>query len=70
MLTYNTHLKPLILPEYGRTVQSMVDYCCTIEDRDERTRCAYAIIRTMKTLLCRIKTRSMPNANTGIILPL
>lgn len=50
MLTYNTHLKPLVLPEYGRTVQSMVDYCCTIEDREERTRCAYAIIRTMKTL--------------------
>lgn len=38
------------MPEYGRTVQSMVDYCCTIEDREERTRCAYDIIRTMKTL--------------------
>lgn len=50
MLTYNTQLKELILPEYGRTIQQMVDYCLTIEDRDERTRCAHAIIKTMRTL--------------------
>lgn len=50
MLTYNTQLKELILPEYGRTIQQMVDYCLKIEDRDERTRCAHAIIKTMRTL--------------------
>lgn len=50
MLTYNTHLRPLILPEYGRVVQSMVDHCLTIEDRDLRTRCAYSIIKAMKSL--------------------
>lgn len=50
MLTYNTQLKELILPEYGRTIQQMVDYCLTIEDHDERTRCAHAIIKTMRTL--------------------
>ena len=50
MLTYNTHLKPLVLPEYGRVIQSMVDHCLSIENRDERTRCAAAIIKTMKTL--------------------
>lgn len=50
MLTYNTHLKPLALPEYGRNIQRMVDYCLTIEDRDERTRCAYNIIKTMSIL--------------------
>lgn len=50
MLTYNTHLRPLILPEYGRVVQNMVDYCLTIEDKDERTRCAAAIVNTMRTL--------------------
>lgn len=48
MLTYNTHKKPLILPEYGRIVQSMVDHALTIEDREERTRCAYAIVDAMK----------------------
>lgn len=51
MLTYNTHLKPLVLPEYGRVIQSMVDHALTIEDRDERTRCAYSIVEAMKIIL-------------------
>ncbi len=50
MLSYNTQLKKLILPEYGRNIQQMVDHCLTIEDRDERTRCAYSIINTMGSL--------------------
>lgn len=51
MLTYNTRQKPLVLPEYGRNIQQMVDFCRTIEDRDERNRCAASIIAAMKTLL-------------------
>lgn len=51
MLTYNTQKKRLVLPEYGRNIQEMVDYCLTIEDRDERTRCAYSIINCMGKLL-------------------
>lgn len=47
MLNYNTQLKRLKLPEYGRTIQSMVDHCLTIADRDERTQCAYAIVKSM-----------------------
>ncbi len=35
------------LPEYGRTIQQMVDYCCTIEDREERTKAAYSVIAIM-----------------------
>ncbi len=50
MLRYNTQLKKLILPEYGRNIQQMVDHCLTIEDREERTRCAYSIINTMGNL--------------------
>ncbi len=49
-MEYNTQLKKLALPEYGRNIQNMVDYCLTIQDRDERTRCAYAIIGTMGNL--------------------
>ncbi|MDN4752964.1 DUF4290 domain-containing protein [Porphyromonadaceae bacterium W3.11] len=45
--SYNTKVKPLILPEYGRHVQNMVDYCLTIEDRAERQKCAEVIIQTM-----------------------
>lgn len=50
MLTYNTQLKKLVLPEYGRNIQQMVDHCLTIQDRDERTRCAYSIINIMGNL--------------------
>lgn len=50
MLNYNTQLKKLVLPEYGRNIQQMVDHCLTIEDRDERTRCAHSIINTMGNL--------------------
>ncbi|MDE5567945.1 MAG: DUF4290 domain-containing protein [Muribaculaceae bacterium] len=50
MLTYTTHLKKLVLPEYGRNIQRMVDHCLTIEDRYERTRCAATIVKTMESL--------------------
>ena len=50
MLTYNTQLKKLVLPEYGRNIQQMVDHCLTIEDKEERTRCAYSIINSMGNL--------------------
>ncbi len=50
MLTYTNNLKPLVLPEYGRNIQNMVDRCLEIEDRDERTRAANSIIATMLTL--------------------
>lgn len=51
MLEYNTQLKQLVLPEYGRNIQKMVDHCLTIEDREERTRCAYAVINAMSNLM-------------------
>lgn len=50
MLTYTNHLKKLVLPEYGRNIQNMVDHCLTIEDRDERTACANSIVRSMMAL--------------------
>lgn len=46
-MEYNTQLKKLALPEYGRNIQNMVDYCLTILDRDERKRCANTIITIM-----------------------
>ncbi|MCM1076447.1 MAG: DUF4290 domain-containing protein [Bacteroides sp.] len=55
MLTYNTQLKHLILPEYGRNIQQMVDHCLTIEDRQLRTRCAYTIVNSMAKLFPKIR---------------
>lgn len=50
MLQYNTSLKKMVMPEFGRNVQSMVDHCISIEDRDERNRCARRIVRIMSNL--------------------
>ncbi len=50
MLEYNTRKEKLVLPEYGRNVQQMVDYCMTITDREERNRCARAIVDIMSNL--------------------
>lgn len=50
MITYNSSLKPIILPEYGRHIQDMLDHCLTIEDRAERTRCARSIVDSMAVL--------------------
>lgn len=46
-MKYNTAERTLVLPEYGRNIQNMVDYCVTIEDRQERKRCADTIINIM-----------------------
>lgn len=44
---YSTQRKKLILPEYGRHIQQMVDYLSTIEDKSLRTRMAHSIIAVM-----------------------
>lgn len=50
MIPYNTQLLPLKLPEYGRNIHQMIDYCVHIPDRDERNRCAYTIAGIMEGL--------------------
>ncbi|MDE6074354.1 MAG: DUF4290 domain-containing protein [Muribaculaceae bacterium] len=55
MLTYNTQLPSIPLPEYGRNIQRMVDLCMTIENRDERNRCAHSIIKAMGNLFPAIR---------------
>jgi len=49
-LDYNTQLERLKLPEYGRNIQRMVDYALTLEDAEERKRCAQTIISIMGNL--------------------
>lgn len=46
-MQYNTQKKKLPLPEYGRSIQNMVDYALTIGERSERQRCANTIISIM-----------------------
>ncbi|MDD4031906.1 MAG: DUF4290 domain-containing protein [Bacteroidales bacterium] len=47
MTDYNTSRSRLILPEYGRNIQKMVDYAVGLESREERNRAAQAIIAVM-----------------------
>ncbi|GBU07159.1 hypothetical protein AwDysgo_04900 [Bacteroidales bacterium] len=46
-MKYNSQEKLLILPEYGRNLQNMVDHCITVEDAQERKHCANTIINIM-----------------------
>lgn len=50
LIPYNTGLERIVLPEYGRTVQQMVEYCLSIPDREERTVCASSIVSTLARL--------------------
>ena len=55
MIPYNTGMEPLLLAEYGRNIQNLVDFCVGIPDREERTRCAYAIADIMTILFPALK---------------
>lgn len=47
---YNTQRPRLPIPEYGRHVQRMVDHVMEMEDREQRTRQAKAIIQVIARL--------------------
>lgn len=47
---YNSTRPNLILAEYGRNVQNMVDYICTVPSKDERNRLAQVVIDMMGVL--------------------
>ncbi|MFY0253273.1 DUF4290 domain-containing protein [Chitinophaga sp. 30R24] len=49
-MEYNTTRNHLIMKEYGRNIQKMVEYLGTIEDDYERQRNAMAVIELMGTL--------------------
>ncbi len=43
------------MPEYGREIQNMVNYALTLEDKEERQRCAETIVMTMERMFPQIK---------------
>lgn len=49
-LEYNAERTPLIIPEYGRHLQKLIDQATDIEDRDERNKAAKYIIQVMGSL--------------------
>jgi spore cortex formation protein SpoVR/YcgB (stage V sporulation) len=50
MLEYNTSRNQLVIKEYGRNVQKMIEYAISIKDRRKRTETAKAIIRVMSEI--------------------
>jgi hypothetical protein len=49
-LEYNTEREHLIIPEYGRHIQKMINYATTRETKEERNKVAKAIIAVMGNL--------------------
>src|SRR3954451_2380211 len=54
-MEYNTQRNHLIMKEYGRHIQKMVDYVLTIEVKQERQQQAQVVIELMGTLNTHLK---------------
>ena len=46
-MEYNTERSKLVIAEYGRNIQKMIDYAITIEDREKRSKIARIIVNIM-----------------------
>ncbi len=57
-LDYNTKREQLLLPEYGREIQRMVDHAVSLPDKEERLKCAKTIVRLMETKVPQIRENS------------
>lgn len=55
-MEYNTTRNHLIIREYGRHIQKMVDYVLTIEDNEKRKRNAYSLVELMGVLNPQLKS--------------
>lgn len=53
-LDYNSQREKLILPEYGREVQQMVQHAMTLPTKEEREQCARTIVNTMKRMSTKV----------------
>ncbi|OSY89442.1 methionyl-tRNA formyltransferase [Tenacibaculum holothuriorum] len=49
-LEYNSERPTLIIPEYGRHIQKLVNHCISLESKEERNTMAKAIIQVMGNL--------------------
>ena len=48
-LDYNTQREKLLMPEYGREIQKMVDHAVSLPTKEERQRCAETIVQLMES---------------------
>ncbi len=57
-LDYNTHREKLLMPEYGREIQKMVDYAIGLPSKEERQNCANEIVRMMETKVPELRSNA------------
>ena len=57
-LDYNTQREKLVMPEYGREIQKMVDHAIGLKNKQERQNCAQAIIKMMETKVPQLKSNA------------
>ena len=55
-LDYNTQREKLVMPEYGREIQKMVDLAISLPTKEERNACAQSIIQQMEGKNTQIRT--------------
>ncbi len=55
MIDYNTTRNKLVISEYGRNIQKMIEYAVTIEDREKRTQAAHVIVNVMGQMNAQVK---------------
>jgi len=55
-LDYNTQREKLVMPEYGREIQKMVDLAVSLPTKEERNLCAQSIIQQMDNKSQQIRT--------------
>lgn len=58
LFQYNTQAKKLIISEYGRSFQDMVEHVLSIPDRDKRLKMADALISVMEILNPSVKEQA------------
>lgn len=46
-MEYNSTREILVMPEYGRNIQKMIEYVMTIEDREKRSKMAQTVVDIM-----------------------
>lgn len=54
-MEYNTTRNQLVISEYGRNIQKMIEYTVTIEDREKRSKAAQLIVNVMAQMHPQVK---------------
>ena len=67
-MRYNTQRDKLVLPEYGRHVQQMVNYCMTLPEKEQRNECAREIVGILLNMFPDIAHGTDPQASAWDII--